>query len=64
MASYTTCDGVRRREFLKVGVLGAAGLSLASYLRLANAGEVAGAAKAKSAIFVSLAVLRTWTPST
>src|SRR5687768_992690 len=51
MATSRTCDGLARRDFLKVGAIG--GLSLAGYLRLAGAGEVQ-AAKAKSAIFVNL----------
>jgi hypothetical protein len=51
MATSRTCDGLRRRDFLKVGAIG--GLSLAGYLRLAGAGEVQ-AAKAKSAIFINL----------
>ena len=54
MATYKTCDGVRRRDFLKVGVLGGAGMTLAGYLKLAAAGEVAQQAHAKSAIFVDL----------
>lgn len=53
MASNLYCDGVRRRDFLKAGVVGGIGLSLADYLRLAGAGEVSGG-KAKSAIFISL----------
>ena len=53
MATNRYCDGVKRRDFLKVGVLGTAGLSLANYLRLAEAGEVRSA-KAKSAIFINL----------
>jgi hypothetical protein len=52
MAVSRTCDGIKRRDFLKVGAIGA-GLSLSGYLRLASAGEVAGA-KAKSAIFINL----------
>jgi Protein of unknown function (DUF1501) len=52
MAFSLTCDGIKRRDFLKVGALGA-GLSLSGYLRLAAAGETAGA-KAKSAIFINL----------
>jgi hypothetical protein len=47
-------DGIRRREFLRAGALGAAGLCLADYLRLAEAGEVKNA-KATSAIFINLA---------
>ena len=52
MAFSMTCDGLKRRDFLKAGALGM-GLSLSGYLRLAAAGEV-GAAKAKSAIFINL----------
>lgn len=51
--THRYCDGIRRRDFLKVGSLGTAGLGLASYLRMAEAGEVRPAA-AKSAIFVYL----------
>jgi hypothetical protein len=52
MATSLTCDGIKRRDFLKVGAIGA-GLSLSGYLRLAAAGEVSEA-KAKSAIFINL----------
>lgn len=51
MASSRTCDGVQRRDFLKIGAAGA--LSLSGYLRLAAAGEV-NRAKAKAAIFINL----------
>src|SRR5438105_2514577 len=54
MVMHTACDGIRRRDFLKVGVLGAAGLTLADYLRLAAAGEVRER-KASAAIFINLA---------
>ncbi len=47
------CDGVRRRDFLKLGVLGATGLTLPGYFKLAEAGEVT-AGKATSAIFINL----------
>ena len=47
------CDGIARRDFLKIGVLGTAGLSLADYLRMAQAGEVAER-PGKAAIFVNL----------
>ncbi|MEX2214189.1 MAG: DUF1501 domain-containing protein [Phycisphaeraceae bacterium] len=47
------CDGVTRRDVIKVGALGALGLNLAGYLRLAQANQVAPA-KGKSAIFVFL----------
>ena len=33
------CDGIARRDFLRIGLAGGAGLSLANYLRLADAGE-------------------------
>lgn len=49
----TYCDGITRRDFLRAGMLGTAGLGLSQYLQLADAGEVAGA-KAKSAIFIYL----------
>ncbi|MFO0960069.1 MAG: DUF1501 domain-containing protein [Isosphaeraceae bacterium] len=54
MARHDYCDGVRRREFLKVGLLGGAGLSLSGYLRLAEAGAVRPGAKAKAAIHIHL----------
>jgi len=55
MAASRTCDGVKRRDFLRVGALGmgALGLNLSGYLRLSAAGEVAKAT-AKSAIFINL----------
>ncbi len=55
MPVHKTCDGVKRRDFLKVGVLGGAGLTLANFLQLAEAGEVQERAKAQSAIFINLA---------
>jgi hypothetical protein len=51
MAKY--CDGVTRRDVLRIGAVGALGLNLAGYLRLQAAGEVKPA-KAQSAIFVWL----------
>ena len=55
MAFSRTCDGLARRDFLKVGAIGAGvgGLSLSGFLRLAAAGDVKEA-KAKSAIFINL----------
>ncbi len=50
---HQTCDGMRRREFLRVGVAGGAGLTLANYLALAEAGEVKES-KAKAGIFINL----------
>jgi len=55
MTVHQTCDGVKRRDFLKVGVLGGAGISLANFLQLSEAGEVKERAQAKSAIFINLA---------
>ncbi|MFO0902100.1 MAG: DUF1501 domain-containing protein [Pirellulales bacterium] len=52
MAVSLTCDGFRRRDFLKVGAAGA-GLSLAGYLRRAEAGEVQPG-KAQACIFIHL----------
>ena len=40
MATHKTCDGLKRRDFLRVGAAGAAGLTLSNYLRLAHAGKV------------------------
>ncbi len=54
MALHRTCDGARRRDFLKVGALGLSGLSLGNYLNLTQAGEIRSGAKAKSAIFINL----------
>ncbi len=54
MAISRTCDGMKRRDFLKVGVLGGAGISLSGYLQLAQAGEISRRAKAESAIFINL----------
>jgi hypothetical protein len=54
MAIHQTCDGVRRRDFLKAGALGTAGLSLASYLELAARGAVKSTGQAANAIFVNL----------
>ncbi len=38
MVLHRTCDGVGRRDFLRAGAAGAAGLTLASYLQMAQAG--------------------------
>jgi Protein of unknown function (DUF1501) len=53
MALHHFCDGLHRRDFLKAGAIGGLGLSLASYLRLAKAGEIAPA-KGRSAIYINL----------
>ncbi|MCA9089611.1 MAG: DUF1501 domain-containing protein [Planctomycetaceae bacterium] len=54
MAVHFTCDGMKRRDFLQIGALGAGAFSLSSFLRLASAGQVDAAAKAKAAIFINL----------
>jgi hypothetical protein len=54
MALHLTCDGLQRRDFLRIGALGATGLTLGSYLRAEEAGAVSSGAKAKAAIFVNL----------
>ncbi len=54
MALHKTCDGMARRDFLKVGAVGASSLSLGSFLQMSEAGEIQQAAKAKSAIFINL----------
>ncbi|MCA8990381.1 MAG: DUF1501 domain-containing protein [Planctomycetaceae bacterium] len=54
MALHLTCDGLRRRDFLRAGALGLGAFSLSSFLRLSQAGEVNPMAKAKSAIFINL----------
>lgn len=53
MTFHRTCDGRSRRDFLRVGSLSAAGFTLANYLQLAEAGELADA-PGKSAIFIDL----------
>ena len=54
MTTHRCCDGIRRRDLVRVGALGAAGLALGDYFRLAAAGEV-NSARATAAIFVNLA---------
>lgn len=53
MATFKTCDGMRRRDFIKVGALGVGGLTLGNYLQMAAAGE-AGGRTAKAGIFINL----------
>ena len=54
MPTTTTCNGVRRRDFLKAGVIGGTGLTLANYMKFASAGEVASKSTANAAIFINL----------
>jgi hypothetical protein len=53
MSTHTTCDGVTRRDFLRVGALAGVGLSLSDYFALSSQGGVA-AARGKAAIFIRL----------
>lgn len=53
MSIHRNCDGMIRRDCLKAGVLGAGGLTLSSYFRMAHAGEIKNA-KADRAIFIEL----------
>ncbi len=39
MAQHQFCDGVKRRDFLKVGALTGFGLGLSNYLQLAQAAK-------------------------
>jgi hypothetical protein len=53
MSTHRFCDGMKRRDFVKVGALGGC-LSLVDYLQLAQAGGVAPKAKANAAIYIRL----------
>jgi hypothetical protein len=48
------CDGLTRRDFLRVGGLGVAGLTLADVLRLRAQGPVGGKAPHKAVIMINL----------
>src|SRR5205814_8592389 len=48
------CDGLTRRDFLRVGALGLGGLTLADLLRLRAAGAVAPEGRGKSVIMICL----------
>ncbi|MFN9540928.1 MAG: DUF1501 domain-containing protein, partial [Planctomycetota bacterium] len=54
MRNYRQCNGMTRRQAIRVGALGAAGLTLGNYLQLAHAGEVRERGRATAAIFVEL----------
>ncbi len=40
MSISRNCDGFRRRDFLKVGAIGATGLTMPTYLQMAEAAQV------------------------
>jgi hypothetical protein len=53
MPGFKNCDGLRRRDFIQLGAVSATGLTLANYLRMAEAGQVKPD-HARSAIFIDL----------
>ncbi len=48
-----TCDGIKRRDLLKVGSLTVGGLTLPNYLQMAQAGQISSG-RADRAIFIEL----------
>src|SRR5213078_1945252 len=50
----STCDGVSRRDFLRIGALGVGGLTLADLLRLKAEGAVQAESAHKAVIMVYL----------
>jgi hypothetical protein len=54
MSDHTYCDGLHRRDFLRIGGLAGVGLSLSQYLQVAEAEETVRSAKGKAAIFIRL----------
>ncbi len=53
MSKQKYCDGVNRRDFIRVGALSASSLTLASYLKMSEAGQVKDG-HATSGIFIDL----------
>jgi len=53
MSKHQYCDGVNRRDFIRVGALSASSLTLASYLKMSEAGQVKDG-HATSGIFIDL----------
>ncbi|MCO6459184.1 MAG: DUF1501 domain-containing protein [Pirellulaceae bacterium] len=53
-ATRKCSDGLTRRDLLKVGGIGVGGLSLAGYLRLAEAGQLRPGGQARSGILIYL----------
>ncbi len=54
MSFHRQCDGYSRRDAIRLGMIGSAGLTLGGFFRLAEAGHVNPNAKSKSAIFIEL----------
>ncbi|MDZ4851967.1 MAG: DUF1501 domain-containing protein [Pirellulaceae bacterium] len=53
MSIHNYCDGIKRRDFVRIGALSATSFSLANYLRMSEAGQVK-AGHATSGIFIDL----------
>ena len=54
MTIHRQCDGLTRRDVIRVGAIGATGLTLGGFLQMANAGSVNSRAVSQSAIFIEL----------
>jgi len=53
MSIHNYCDGIKRRDFMRVGALSGGAFTLANYMRLAEAGQVKDG-HATSGIFIDL----------
>ncbi len=53
MSMHFYCDGIKRRDFIRVGALSASSFTLANYLRMTEAGQVRDG-HATSGIFIDL----------
>lgn len=66
MKTYTNCDGVTRRNFVKIGVLGGLGLTLPDVLEMQAVAAAPKSARAKSVIVLWLgggpSHIDTWDP--
>ncbi|MEQ1858818.1 MAG: DUF1501 domain-containing protein [Chthoniobacteraceae bacterium] len=54
MSTYLCCDGIARRDFIRIGAVSGFGLGFGLPQYLAHAGTTGGKGKAKAAIFVRL----------
>ncbi len=54
MSLHRLCNGMTRRDAIRVGMIGSAGLTISSFLRMSEAGEIDPRAKSKAAIFIEL----------
>lgn len=55
MGRHRQCDGLTRRDAIRIGVIGSTGLTIGGFARMAEAGQINSRAQGKSAIFVELA---------